>query len=94
MGYYIQGPAKGKAEFIVENLNGKIVSQSEAKEAVDNGLGVIVVVNNGPFEAAGFAFDWKEFQDFTLFTDQRPKRFVIMDRKLACELSGFPSPTH
>ena len=48
MGYYVQtGSNHGKAESIVAEHDGKIVSQEEAEVAFNEGKGVICVVNNG-----------------------------------------------
>ena len=90
MGYYIQGPAKDKANFIVEKYGGEIVSRSKAFAAIDNSkMAVVVVLDNGPFEAAGFAYSMKEFQAFTDPGDTRDKQFVIMNRELAKKLTGY-----
>ena len=91
MGFYIQGPTLGKAEHIVDNLGGTPATQEEATAAMnDSTKGVIVVVNNqGVFEAAAFAFNQKEFDDFVDPSDPRPKKFVIMDRAKAEEESGY-----
>jgi hypothetical protein len=91
MGYYIETKHnKGKAGEIASTYNGKIVTQSQARLAMgDNSLGVIVVINNYIFEAAGFAFDMKEFEDFTLLNDLRSKTFVVIPRNIAEVVSGF-----
>ena len=88
MGYYVQGPANGKEQHIVNTLNGRIVDKETAKAQVESG-GVIVVMHNGPFDAAGFAYDMKEFRSMTLPHDSRPKTFVIIDRKVAIRETGF-----
>ena len=84
MGRYIQGPAKGKVGHIVENLGGLIVSQNEASKEIDSDdLAVICVVDNGPFEAAGYCFSRQEFEVFTRPGDNRPKTFLVMDKETA-----------
>ena len=84
MGYYIEtGTNTGKAKIIAEQYNGVVVSQDEAAAALNAGEGVIVVVDNGLFEAAAFAFDLKEFEVFTDPFDVRPKTFVVIDREVA-----------
>ena len=92
MGYYIQTDGThGKAAYIVRALGGELVSQEAASAAIDDPTkGVVVVVNNGPFEAAAFAYDRREFNAFTGTSDTRPKKFVIVDRSVAVEKSGFP----
>ncbi len=52
-------------------------------------MGVIVVVDNGFFEAAGFAYDLKEFDEFTRPQDMRRKNFVAIERDLAKNLTKF-----
>lgn len=49
---------------------------------------LIVVVDNGLFEAAGYAYDDIEFAEFTNPRDRRPRTFVIMDKHAAEECSG------
>ena len=82
MGYYIQTNSNtGKASIIAKEHGGVIVSYGEAKEAMkDATKGVIVVLNNGFFEAAGFAYNQEEFDAFT--SDMRPKHYVILDRHI------------
>ncbi len=41
---------------------------------------IICVVDNGPFEAAGFAYSQREL-DFFSIPDGRPRTWVVMDRK-------------
>jgi len=53
------------------------------------GMGVIVVVDNGPFEAAAFAYSQREFDEFVSDRDPRPRQFVILDRAVAEKASGF-----
>ena len=91
MGWYVEtGTQFQKANLIATRFKGRIVSQSEAKEAMnDPTKGVIVVINNGPFEAAGFAFDMGEFEAFTLPDDFRPKQYVILDRAIAEQACNF-----
>lgn len=91
MGYYIETDSStDKANYIAKIYNGKSVSRAEAAEAMkDPDKGVIVVVDNGYFEAAGFAFNQKEFEAFTRPDDKRYKDFIILDRELAKQLSEY-----
>lgn len=81
MGFYVQLPtAKGKAELICQMYPGsKLVTEAEAAEHNRLGEGIVVVVDNGPFEAAAFAFSEQEFKEFTRPDDHRPKKFILMD---------------
>lgn len=91
MGYYIGTNAnQNKAAWIVKNLNGKMVSFNEAKEAMSNpDLGVVVVLDNVLFEAAGFCFSYNEFEAFTDPNDKRRKQFVVLKREDAEIASGY-----
>ena len=92
MGYYIEGPTKGKADYIVQlnESEAEIVSYDEAAVLInDSNIAIIVVMDNGAFEAAGFAFDKDEFKAFTVPSDTRPKKFIKMDRTMAKTLSGY-----
>ena len=88
MGYYIEGPAIGKAQHIIDNHGGRSVTASEAAQLVES-HGVIAVKNNGRFEAAAFCFNAKEFQEFSDPYDFRPTSFVVIDRAKAAELSSY-----
>lgn len=93
MGYYIQ--CKGhfdKAEKIAQEHNGLILSGvKQAEDAFNAGLGVICVVRNPMFEAAGFCFSRDEFEMWAdrQGRDHRPKTWVAIDLELAKKLSGY-----
>jgi len=89
MGYYIEVPEdKNKAQQIVELYGGRIVSRPPSFEDITPNEAIICVVDNGPFEAAGFAYSQHELHVFTS-VDGRPRTWVIMDRKKACKLTGL-----
>jgi len=88
MGFYIEGPLKCKAQYIVSEYDGKIIPQPYSFSEIPEDKAIICVVDNGPFEAAGFCHSEREFECFTN-PDPRPKRWLIMDLKLAQKLSGF-----
>lgn len=90
MGYYIQTPAPtDKAVQIAKLYGGQIITKPAKFSDVPAGKALIVVLHNGPFDAAGFAYSDAEFQSFTDSRDQRDKDFVLIDREKACELTGF-----
>lgn len=90
MGYYIEGPTCGKADYIVKQHGGRKVSLEEAVKIVDDpNQAVIVVKDNGMFEAAGFMYDRLELERFTQPSDYRPTQFVVMDKAKAKELSRY-----
>jgi hypothetical protein len=84
MGFYIEtdGPVN-KADYLVKNHGG--VKIREPKEWEE---GLVCVVENGMFDAAGYCFSEKEFETFTT-PDRRFKIWVKMDDKLAQKLSGY-----
>ena len=51
--------------------------------------GLIVVVDNGMFEAAGFCYNEEEFKVFTDPRDYRHKQYVLINREDAEILSGY-----
>lgn len=90
MGYYVQGPNHGKVRHIQDNMQGKVVSREEAALHIDApDLAVVVVVNNGPFDAAAFAYSEDEFKEFTRPDDRRPKTFMLADRNSVETASGY-----
>ena len=90
MGKYIEGPTYGKVEMLKQN-GAKICGIDEAKQIVAQGedatLAVIVVVENGFFEAAGWAYDEGELKAFTSESDNRPRTILKMDRELVVRLT-------
>ncbi len=89
MGRYIQGPATGKVQMLVNQHSATIISLEEAQANINNKeKGIVVVVDNGMFEAAGFCPDRDELKAFSLPTDYRPKTFLMMDRQKAEELAN------
>jgi len=91
MGYYIEGPTRGKTAFLI-NMHGAVeVTVERAAEVFENSEeehGVICVIN-GTFEAAGFCYDEDEFEEFADPYDRRPKRWLLLPRHTAEKLSGF-----
>lgn len=93
MGYYIEVPeSKDKARQIVELYGGRIVPSAPSFEDITPDEAIICVVDNGPFEAAGFAYSQRELYVFSEL-DGRPRMWVIMDRKKVCELTGYEEDT-
>lgn len=88
MGYYIQGPALGKVKHLVDNHNAIVVGRISKLSQVNDDTAVVVVVNNGPFEAAAYAFNQQELDEFNR-NDGRPTTTLLMEKSLARKLSGF-----
>jgi hypothetical protein len=91
MGYYIQTEGThNKAAAIARRYNGEVLSRPPISyQAIPEGKAVIAVVDNGPFEAAGFCFNESEFKVFTNPNDRRPVQYVLIDRLAAEVASGF-----
>jgi len=90
MGFYAEtGRNVGKAEDLAQQNDGKVVTDMAARAAFERGDGVFVVVNNGPFEAAGFIFNEDEWAAFNDPNDHRPRKYVVMDRAVAERISGY-----
>ena len=95
MGYYINSTGKSqlmaheKAEGLVSDCGAERVQQPPDFDNIPEDKSLICVVNNGPFEAAGLIFSPDELNEFNRFDDIRPKTWLLMDKKLAHELSGY-----
>jgi len=82
MGKYIQGPWHGKANMLIEKHGALRITQEEALPSFKAGLGVVCVVDNGPFEAAAYAYCEGEIHAFSC-PDGRPKTWLVMDKETA-----------
>jgi hypothetical protein len=51
----------------------------------------VVLVNNGPFNAAGVAFSQRELEAFTQPGDFRPKQWFLVSREAARTVSDLAS---
>jgi|HubBroStandDraft_3_1064219.scaffolds.fasta_scaffold244050_3 hypothetical protein len=91
MGYYIQTNGnKNKAQTIAAKYKGEIWNVPPTNyAAIPDGKALIVVVDNGPFEAAGFCYDENEFEVFTDPRDDRFKEYVIIGRQDAEIASNY-----
>lgn len=89
MGYYINQidgkllPARGKAQFLIENGAEKV---NRPTEFVEN---LVCVVDNFLFDAAGYIFSESELHAFNDPHDTRPKTWLIVPN--APVLSGYKS---
>lgn len=75
MGYYVNPRDRSKEQWLAENgepTNGPC-------EITEEHLPV-VLVDNGPFTAAGVGFDAREIEAFTLPHDRRPKQWFKVPR--------------
>ena len=93
MGFYIQrsnDDVKHKAEWLVDVYEGIVVQKPTSFNDIPQNKGLVIVIDNGIFEAAGYIFDEREFKAATSDRlDIRPKVFVLLDKKLAEKISGY-----
>ena len=86
MGYYIETPVHlGKAKYLVDHHNAELVLSPEDFK-FDGDEALVCVVENGPFDAAGVAYDAAERDSFNNPTDPRAKTWLKITKKLALEL--------
>lgn len=75
MGYYIEtGSNKNKANWLIIN------AQAEHGRIGTKEMIPVVVVDNGPFEAAAIAYNEGELAVFSRASDTRPKTFLLVPR--------------
>ncbi len=95
MGYYIQGPSKGKVEMLMNQYGAHWMPPAEAPlsyEEIPKDKAIVVVIENPLFEAAALCYNSREFEDlinFDVVDDPRPRTILIMDRAKAYELAGY-----
>jgi hypothetical protein len=96
MGLYIsqtgkrQLPVTGKARALAEDCGAVPVFRVPQRLAeLPTGTALVCVIHNGPFDAAGFVYDDRELAGFTDPDDTRPKTWLLMDKELACRLTGY-----
>ncbi len=97
MGFYIETPKdEHKADQIIELQGASEIDEPKDFSEIPDGKALIIVVENGKWDAAFFAHDKHEF-DRALkreIPDPRPKRFLLMDREAAellTMMDGTPS---
>jgi len=90
MGYYIQGPIRGKADHICVTHGAVKVTQPQAKDFDPEDTEVYVcVVKNMAFDAAAVCYIAAEISDLADPHDARPKTWLKMNKALAYQLSGY-----
>lgn len=89
MGAYINPKNMTKEQWLSENATEVPFVDWDLPE----GYLPVVLVDNGPFTAAGIAFSKRELEDFTDKRDMRPKRFFIVPinklYEVSRELKGY-----
>lgn len=84
MGFYLEGPITGKADYLIDKFKGEPFNWSGTKfDQIPEGKVAIIVVYNGYFEAAGIAVSQGEYDAFTHPQDIRPRTGILVDKELA-----------
>lgn len=89
MGFYVNAGKKEKEEFLAENAE-EVQEIWDAVWPPPPGKAVICLVQNDGFNAAAVCYNQDEFWAFADPGDQRPKRWFLLDKKLAMQHSGIP----
>lgn len=88
MGYYVNPPQESKEAFLEKN---GIHAHSDIKIAwseVPEGFLPVVLLDNGPFTAAGIAYSERELEAFTSPTDRRPRKIYMVPIEKLLLVSG------
>jgi len=90
MGYYIEVPENtGKTAQLVKLYGATIIKRPRSFDDVPGDKALICVVGNRLFDAAAYCYSAAEFGAFNLPSDDRPRQWLLMDKKLVRELTGF-----
>lgn len=92
MGYYLNGiGAQGKADTLIKNYGAMEIGPEDYPKDISTaekeGYAIVVVIENGPFDAAGLAYSNEEFQEF--LNCGRPFRVLMMDKPMAHEMAKY-----
>lgn len=102
MGYYIETEAPTyKVQQLMSKYGCTLLSLREqhtwksgvAREVcikLMDSFDIVVVVSNGHFEAAGYAYDVGELDRFMNDEDRRPHWLLLFPKGEAAKLSGYP----
>lgn len=95
MGFYIETDTTlGKADWLIKHGDAQEIKQPASLAEVPEGKALVVVVENGFFDAAAYAYDDSELLAFTQPGDYRPKRFLLMDKDIVELHSGYAQMLH
>jgi hypothetical protein len=82
MGYYIQGPTNSKAARLIE-LGGEPFDWANTPfHSIPPNKVAVIVCYNGPFDAAGIAYDEREYKVFTDPKDKRKRQGYLLDKSV------------
>lgn len=71
----------------------EVVHTAPAWEDIPEDKVLVVVVDNDVFEAAGVAYDEREYEAFTKHMGGRPCTYMLVDKDVALCASGAPGGT-
>jgi hypothetical protein len=91
MGYYVEVPENlNKAEQLKELYEAEILDTCPEWADIPDDKALICVVSNYTFEAAGLVDSERKYKAFqSSIEDDRPRKWCLMDRTLAEQLSGY-----
>lgn len=90
MGFYIQGPSQNKASYLIREFEAvALTKQPEDMSFLYADEALVCVVENGPFDAAGYCFNDREFEAFNSPGDNRRKTWLIMKKDVVEKLTGY-----
>lgn len=94
MGKYIQNPdgsPHGKDHYL-QSLGGVECSREEARKILadtDSTKAIVIYVNNGPFDAAAYAYNSRELEAFIgNSSDPRPMKIFKLDKEIVVKLAA------
>lgn len=84
MSKYFQCDNPNKEQDLAEKWGAKKTTKELAKSYIDHDTLIpVCVVDNGFFQAAALIYNQGEFEAFSIPTDNRPKRWYIIERETA-----------
>lgn len=78
MGYYVNPPTESKESFLKREGIAAPYDQKLSWESVPEGFLPVVLLDNGPFTAAGIAYSKEELDAFTGLHDNRPRQIYLV----------------
>ena len=84
---YVNPPTERKEAFL--RNEGTEIDKAPQWSEVPEGTLPVVLVDNGPFTAAGIAFSERELREFSDPGDYRPKRWYIVPIRKLLEVSNL-----
>lgn len=88
MGLYLN-PANETKEEWLEREGERTSAQHAAWDAIPEGQLPVVLMDNGPFTAAGIAYKESELQAFTRDDDLRPRTIFLVNIDKLCGVSAL-----